>query len=115
MNRYLAAGDSQVSMSYEFGVGTSTVSQIISETCKALWTKLAPLVLPVPKSQDWEKSENNFRRKWNFPNCVGAINGKHVIIQVSFNNYKTQNLIVILVKMCVRSNSLIIYILSFIY
>lgn len=33
MNRYLASGDSQVSMSYEFGVGTSTVSQIISETC----------------------------------------------------------------------------------
>lgn len=73
-------------MSYDFGVGTSTVSQIISETCKALWLKLAPLVLPVPKSKDWEESENNFRRKWNFPNCVGAIDGKHVLIQVSFNN-----------------------------
>lgn len=73
-------------MSYDFGVGTSTVSQIISETCKALWSKLAPLVLPVPKSKDWEESENNFRRKWNFPNCVGAIDGKHVLIQVSFNN-----------------------------
>lgn len=89
MNRYLASGDSQVSMSYEFGVGTTTVSQIISETCKALWTKLAPLVLPVPKSKDWEESENNFRHKWNFPNCVGAIDGKHVVIQVSF---KLQNL-----------------------
>ncbi|XP_039306974.1 protein ANTAGONIST OF LIKE HETEROCHROMATIN PROTEIN 1-like [Solenopsis invicta] len=58
--RYLASGDSQVSMSYKFGVGTSTVSQIISETCQALWTQLAPLVLPVPKSKDWGESENNF-------------------------------------------------------
>jgi len=77
-------------MSYEFGVGTSTVSPIVSETCKALWTKLVSLVLPVSNSKNWEESENNFRHKWNFPNCVGAIDGKHVVIQVSFNNYKTQ-------------------------
>jgi hypothetical protein len=72
-----------VSMSYEFGVGTSTVSQIISETCQALWTQLAPLILPVPKSKDWGESENNFKRKWNFPNCVGAIDGKHLILNSS--------------------------------
>jgi len=68
-----------------------------SETCKALWTKLVSLVLP--NSKNWEESGNNFRHKWNFPNCVGAIEtcyGKHVVIQVSFNNYETQILVVIL-------------------
>jgi len=54
------------------------------------------LVLPVPNSKNWEESENNFRHKWDFPNCVDAIDGKHVVIQVSFNNYKTQILVVIL-------------------
>lgn len=29
-----------------------------------------------------EKIATEFEEKWNFPNCIGAINGKHVIIQV---------------------------------
>ncbi|XP_018394548.1 PREDICTED: putative nuclease HARBI1 [Cyphomyrmex costatus] len=100
--RYLASGDSQVSMSYEFGVGTSTVSQIISETCTALWVQLAPLVLPTPNSEDWKNSEKNFRCKWNFPNCVGAIDGKHVVIQApqhsgsTYYNYKGSHSLVLL-------------------
>ena len=47
-----------------------------------------------PDSRDWEHIEEGFRTKWNFPNCCGALDGKHANIQVPKNcgslffNYK---------------------------
>lgn len=38
--RYLASGDSMVSISYAFRIGVSTVSKIVSETCEILWKSL---------------------------------------------------------------------------
>ncbi|CAH2021440.1 unnamed protein product [Acanthoscelides obtectus] len=32
-------------------------------------------------SSDWLRIEKGFRRTWNFPHCLGAIDGKHVLIQ----------------------------------
>lgn len=37
-------------------------------------------------SQDWQNISNEFSSKWNFPNCVGAIDGKHIIIQSPMNS-----------------------------
>ena len=34
-----------------------------------------------PERKDWEYIEEGFRTKWNFPNCCGPIDGKHVNIQ----------------------------------
>lgn len=31
----------------------------------------------IPMKQEWEQIEHGFRTKWNFPGCIGAINGKH--------------------------------------
>lgn len=50
-----------------------------------------------PSTEDeWMKIVQEFNEKWNFPNCVGAIDGKHCIIQAPiksgndyFNNYKS--------------------------
>jgi len=32
-------------------------------------------------SDEWKKIAHDFEIKWNFPHCIGSINGKHVIIQ----------------------------------
>ena len=32
-----------------------------------------------PTRQDWVQIESNFYNQWNFPNCVGAVDGKHMI------------------------------------
>lgn len=44
-------------------------------------------VFQLPKSeQEWMEVANGFDHQWNFPHCVGAIDGKHVILQAPFNS-----------------------------
>lgn len=71
-----------MSMSYAFRIGASTVSKIIRETCNALWECLYKTVLLTPTEQSWLEVASNFSKMWQLPNCVGAIDGKHVIIEV---------------------------------
>lgn len=83
--RFLAAGDSMSSMMYQYLVGLTTVSNIIGTTCKTIWEHLCPLVLPSHLLEDdWRSIAEDFEDIWDFPHCIGAIDGKHVIIQVSY-------------------------------
>jgi hypothetical protein len=98
----LATGDSYKSLSYSFRVGVTTVCNIIRETCSELWSNLLERVLKVPTQGELLKISKNFGTKWSLPNCVGAIDGKHIIIQAPYNsgslffNYKKTFSIVLL-------------------
>ncbi|XP_042566166.1 uncharacterized protein LOC122133636 [Clupea harengus] len=37
--------------------------------------------MPVPKKDSWRAIADGFLQEWNFPNCVGSIDGKHVVVQ----------------------------------
>ena len=56
--------------------------------------KLSPMELPEPKARDWKRIADGFYSRWNFPNCLGALDGKHIVMQVppksgsQFFNYK---------------------------
>ena len=46
---------------------------------KVYWDVLQPSYLKAPSSSDeWENLSNEFENEWKFPNCIGAIDGKHV-------------------------------------
>lgn len=100
--RYLASGDSMVSLSYLYRVGKSTVPKVVFETTEAIWTALSPLVLPEPSVAIWKQNASEFAKMWNFPNCIGALDGKHVVVQCFKNsgseyfNYKHQFSVVLL-------------------
>ncbi|XP_063224895.1 uncharacterized protein LOC134542187 [Bacillus rossius redtenbacheri] len=79
--RYLATGDSHNTIAFSFRVGRTTVSSIVKEVCIEIWNVLQPLYLATPTEEVWRKSEVGFRERWNFPNCIGSIDGKHVEIK----------------------------------
>ncbi|XP_011858353.1 PREDICTED: uncharacterized protein LOC105555915 [Vollenhovia emeryi] len=81
--RYLATGDCITSMSYQYLVGMTTACNIIEETCRAIWSCLNEEVLPYPlNTTDWLNIAGEFECQWNFNHCIGAIDGKHINIQV---------------------------------
>jgi len=41
----------------------------------------------LPQTTDeWLKIAHDFNEKWNFPHCLGAIDGKHIVIQCPINS-----------------------------
>lgn len=79
--RFLATGDSYSTIGHSFRVGFTTVSAIVSEVCEAIWYRLQPISMPEPTEMIWEQSVHSFEEKWQFPNCLGSIDGKHVTIK----------------------------------
>ncbi|KAM4030026.1 uncharacterized protein ACNLHF_022055 [Anomaloglossus baeobatrachus] len=79
--RYLSTGESFTSLHYQFRLGVSTVCELVRETCEVISEKLQPLVLPQPTSAQWLEIADKFYEVANFPNCLGALDGKHIRIQ----------------------------------
>jgi len=59
-------------------VGRSTIGVIVKDTCKVIWSTLNSKEMPKPTTEDWVEISNIFYTKTNFPNCLGAIDGKHI-------------------------------------
>lgn len=101
-SRYLATGDQMLSIALAYRVGESTAHAVVKETCAAIVTALSPLYLRTPNKDEWKEICAGYLQHWNFPNCVGAIDGKHVQIQAPPNsgslyyNYKKTFSIVLL-------------------
>jgi hypothetical protein len=84
------AGNSQMSMSFNFRMGRATVHSILLETCSTIWSVLSKeYVKSLSSPEDWIQISRDFLLKWNFPNCIGAIDGKHIVIQAPKNSGST--------------------------
>lgn len=95
MFSFLAHGDSVATTSLLFRIGKSTLYSIIPEVCSAIWEELNTTYLQCPQEEsEWITIANDFYNIWNYPNCIGAIDGKHCRIQApamsgsAFHNYK---------------------------
>ncbi|KAL4103862.1 hypothetical protein QTP88_019197 [Uroleucon formosanum] len=81
-----------IALSYR--LGERTVSNIVNEVCAALWNRLQPFYIPVPTVETWKNITLDYERKWQYYNCLGAVDGKHIAIRKpllsgsSFYNYK---------------------------
>lgn len=98
----MATGSSFKSLSFSFRVGASTISKIVKGTVNVLWNILQPLHMPPPSKECFTQTSKEFCNLWNFPNCMGCIDGKHVRIScpphsgTMFYNYKKFYSIVLL-------------------
>ncbi|XP_042273182.1 uncharacterized protein LOC121900727 [Thunnus maccoyii] len=91
---YLSTGDSFTTIASSFRLGISTVGKIVGETCDQIWLQLKDKHMPAPTEEIWKNTARRFNERWNFPNCLGALDGKHVRIEAPANtgslfiNYK---------------------------
>lgn len=85
-HRFLAHGDSVKSKAWKFRIDKSTMYKVVIEVCQAIWTVLQPVYLPEPSYELWTQVAEDFFTKWQFPNCAGAIDGRHMQIQAPANS-----------------------------
>lgn len=86
----MATGCTFVSLSLHFARGETTVGTIVHETTKIIWDTLNEIYMPVPTREHWKLIADRFESIWNLPNCIGALDGKHVRIE-KFPNTGSQN------------------------
>ncbi|CAD7093631.1 unnamed protein product [Hermetia illucens] len=54
---------------------------LIMETCSAIIKVLKPYIKLPATEDEWKAVATEFGDRWNFPNCIGALDGKHVQIK----------------------------------
>lgn len=79
--RFLATGNTFLVLAFSSRMGIKTVSFIILETMDILWSTLTPLNMAVSSADDFIRIPIDFETKWDFPHCIGSIDGRHVAIK----------------------------------
>ncbi|KAJ4444516.1 hypothetical protein ANN_06310, partial [Periplaneta americana] len=46
-----------------------------------IYCSLKEFIQVLTRKEDWKNIEYGFRNHWNFPDCMRALNGKHVVIK----------------------------------
>ena len=89
---------------YQHRLCDKTISKFIPEVADVLFSVLKDDYLKFPQSkQEWLEISRDIYDKWQSPNCIGAMDGKHILIKCpkgdesTFFNYKRFHSIVLLV------------------
>ena len=70
-----------------YKIGRSTISDVINETCAAIWGALKDKYVRSPETLEaWKAITKDFQEIWNLPHCIVAIDGKHVAIKSPLNS-----------------------------
>ncbi len=77
---YLASGNSIRKLAFHYRIRESTVAKAIKDTCAAINRRMMDTHLARPTEQEWRNIASKFSTRWNFPNCIGAIGGKHILL-----------------------------------
>lgn len=102
--RFLATGESFHSLAFQFRIARHAISFIVDETCAAITEVIGKEFMQVPQSEEqWLRVREKLNERWNFPNCLGAIDGKHIVMLQPakcgshYRNYKGSDSVVPLV------------------
>ena len=76
--RYLASGCSIADLHYGYRLGQSTIASILQQVCAVIWQRLKTVCLPALTKEKWQEIAQGFEKYAHFPNCIGAIDGKHI-------------------------------------
>lgn len=92
------------SIALAYRIGISTAHNIVSETCEIISDILNIEYLSPPTLNEWKNISTGYWENWNFPNTIGAMDGKHIQIQAPpksgtlyFNYKKTFSIVLMAV------------------
>ena len=101
--RYFATGETFRSLSFQFRISRTAISKIVIQVSKAIISNMGTQYIVLPQTEEkWSNIAEQFATQWQFPNALGAIDGKHIVIKPpigagsSFYNYKHTHSIVLL-------------------
>uniref|UniRef100_A0A914WM27 DDE Tnp4 domain-containing protein n=1 Tax=Plectus sambesii TaxID=2011161 RepID=A0A914WM27_9BILA len=100
--RHFAHGLSYPVLAQAFQIGATTVREIVNNVSQAIIDVLGNEFMGFPSEERWKEIESEFRDIWQFPMCVGAMDGKHFRCQApnktgsAFFNYKEYFSVVLL-------------------
>ncbi|CAK1593514.1 unnamed protein product [Parnassius mnemosyne] len=92
--RFLATGRSYKDLRFSTVTSFQLLSKIIPETCWAIYKALKKTIKLPSSKYEWDMAAKSFQEQWQFHNCVGCMDGKHIIIEKPsgtgslFYNYK---------------------------
>lgn len=78
---FMATGESYASYSFAYRISACHISKIVKEVLISLKKVLLPIFMSAPSERDFQRIADEFWNKWNFPNCTGTIDGKHIRIK----------------------------------
>ena len=88
---------------YGFRVAHNTISGIVRDVCETIIAAYAEdFIDPPTEPEQWQAIADQFSEKWQFPQALGSLDGKHVAIRCPKNggslyyNYKGYHLIVLM-------------------
>ncbi|KAK5648232.1 hypothetical protein RI129_003124 [Pyrocoelia pectoralis] len=87
---------------YSTRIHESTISRFVPEVCHAIYKVLKIEHLSTPDRKDWLVIAEEFETSWQFPNCIGALDGRHIKFRAPISagsyyyNYKGDHFIVLL-------------------
>ena len=77
--KFLASGAPFDTISDLFRVTVPAVFEIVHEVYQKIWEVIGAKFVVLPKtSKEWLKISSDFEARWDYPYCLGAINGKHI-------------------------------------
>ena len=95
MLRFPATGHSFSNLEADFKIHRTTIPCKVIEVCNAIYDCLKDEHLNIPQTkEDWKHIAEKTQERWHFPNCIGAMDGKHIYILhpkdpgSDFYNYK---------------------------
>ncbi|XP_041989222.1 protein ANTAGONIST OF LIKE HETEROCHROMATIN PROTEIN 1-like [Aricia agestis] len=84
--RFLATGDSYTSLQYMFKVSKQSISRFVPVVCEAIIQALKDYIKLPSSIEEWQEIARGYESRWHFPNCGGAIDGKHIRIRKPANS-----------------------------
>ena len=79
---YLSGGSAYRHDMFHNRMPHNSMCLVVKEVCDAIAEEYESEVIVCPTTQEeWREVAKGFQKKWQFPHCLGAIDGKHVAIK----------------------------------